>query len=108
MTCGDFSGITIIRGDDSDAFENSIEIEIDTDLDLTGCSAILQVANLKWSFEDITSKVLVWVISKEESLRLKEGVESASMKIFDANGKAMTVITSFPVYIEPQVVDNER
>lgn len=106
MACN-LKGITITRGDDSDALGNTIKIVLKTELDLVDYTAIFQVKTLKWHFDDITSKELEIVFTREQTLELDEGVEYGALKIFDNDQKAITVFRDIPIYVKTQVVDNE-
>lgn len=106
MACN-LKGITITRGDDSDALGNTIKIVLKTELDLTDYTAIFQVKTLKWYFNNITGKELEIVFTRDQTLSLDEGVEYAALKIFDNDQKAITVFRDIPIYVKTQVVDNE-
>lgn len=103
----DTKGFTITQGDDSNALGNTMGFELETDLDLTGYRAIFQIARLQWKFDDITSKELSFVVTKEQSYELMEGVEYGALKIFDADNRPVTIIRDIPVYVKTQVVDND-
>lgn len=107
MSCDVKKGFTVTQGDDSNALGNTIDIEIETDLDLTGFKAVFQIADIRWKFEDITSKILPIVVSAEQSMQLQPGVEYGALKITDADGKAITVIRDIPIYVKTKVVDND-
>lgn len=101
------NGLVITQGDDSNALNNTITIELDTDLDLTGYTAAFQISNIRWTFDDITDKLLTFVITREQSLQLTDGVEYGALKIFDNENRAITVLRDVPIYVKTQVVDNE-
>lgn len=100
-------GIVITQGDDSNALGNTIKIILNTELDLENFTAAFQIGSLRWTFDDITSKELEIVVTKEQSKQLAEGVEYAALKVFDSAGRAITIIRDVPVYVKTQVVDNE-
>lgn len=99
-------GIVITRGDDSDAFNNKIAITITTDLDLTGYTAVFQIAKEQWIFTDITSKVLNIIIDKDRSMKFKEGTHYAALKIYEPSGTCKTMFRDIPVYVREIAVDN--
>lgn len=99
-------GIVITRGDDSNAFNNTITITIKTDLDLSGYRAIFQIGKEQWIFDDITSKVLNIVISKDQSMKFKEGTFYAALKLFQPDGLCKTMFRDIPVYVREMVVNN--
>lgn len=99
-------GLVITRGDDSNAFNNTITVEIETDLDLTGYKAIFQIGKQQWIFEDITSKYLDIIITKEQSMKFCEGTYYAGLKIYEPNGLCKTAFRDIPVYVREIAVDN--
>lgn len=101
-------GIVITRGDDSDAFDDSITIRITTDLDLTGYSAIFQIGKQQWTFPDISSKEVNIVITKEQSMKFCEGTYYAAFKIYQPDGLCKTIFRDIPVYVKEIVVDNPK
>lgn len=104
--CGCQSGITIVQGDDTNALGNSIVFTLETDLDLTGYTAIFQVESLQYKWEDITSKELFLVFNREETSSLSVGTQMGALKIFDDSDLAVTVIRNIPVNVLPLVVNN--
>lgn len=99
-------GIVITRGDDSNSFNNNILINIKTELDLTGYTAIFQIGKHQWKFDDITGKVLNIVVDKEVSMGFKEGTYFGALKIFEPSGLCKTVFRDVPVYVREIAVDN--
>ena len=63
--------IIITQGDDSNAIGGNIVLELDTDLDLKGWTARFQIGEQVWDFDDITSKELNLVITKEQSAQTR-------------------------------------
>lgn len=106
MNCGCQEGFTIVQGDDTNALGNSIVFTLETDLDLTGYSAIFQVENLQYKWNDITSKILSLVFTREQTSTLESGTYLGALKIFDENNLAVTVIRNIPVNVLPLAVDN--
>lgn len=104
--CGCQGGFTIVQGDDTNALGNSIVFTLETELDLTGYSAIFQVEELQYKWTDITSKILNLVFTREETATLEPGRYMGALKIFDDNDLAVTVIRDIPVNVLPLVVDN--
>lgn len=104
--CGCQTGFTIVQGDDTNALGNSIVFTLETDLDLTGYSAIFQVEDLQYKWDDITSKILALIFTREQTATLSEGTFMGALKIFDENDLAVTVIRNIPVNVLPMVVDN--
>lgn len=99
--------LVLTQGDDSNALGDSIHIELDTDLDLTGFTARFQIGKLMWDFNDITSKDIYLVITAAESAKLPVGDNWGALKIFDQNGLAKTIIRNIPILVKKKVVDNE-
>lgn len=104
--CGCPKGITIVQGDDTNALGNSIVFTLKTDLDLTGYSAVFQVEELRYEWNDITSKELSLVFNREQTATLEEGVHLGALKIYDNNDLAVTVIRNISVTVLPLVVEN--
>jgi len=100
-------GIVITRGDDSNAFNNNITITLNTELDLTGYTAIFQIGkDQQWRFDNITDKVLNIIIDKTRSMSFKEGTYYAALKIFEPSGLCKTMFRDIPVYVRQMVVNN--
>lgn len=99
--------IQLTRGDDSDALGEKINLIIDTELDLTGWSATFQLANFRQHFEDISSKKLPLVFSKNDSKKLPLGFIEGALKIYNPKGKAHTVIRDIGFEILSEVVRND-
>ena len=100
------SVITLRQGDDSNALGREIKIALDTDLDLTGFTAVFQLGDFRQEFDDITSKELFVVIPAAESEKLTVGKMDGALKIYDANKLALTVAVEIKFNIEEKVVDN--
>jgi hypothetical protein len=98
--------IVIVRGDDTDALNNTWEIELETDYNLLNVKAILEIGPLVYEYDDITSKIIPLTISAEDSMKLEEGIENMSIKIIDENGKSVTILKALPVTITSEVVHN--
>lgn len=98
--------IIITQGDDSNAIDGNIVLELDTDLDLKGWTARFQIGEQVWDFDDITSKELNLVITKEQSAQMPVGDNWGALKIYDASGLAKTVIRNIKVIVRAEVVSN--
>lgn len=99
--------IQLTRGDDSDALGEKIVLNLQTDIDLTGWSAVFQLANFRQKFEDISNKVLSLVFSKKDTKRLPLGLILGGLKIYNSEGKAHTVIRDIPFEVLSEVVRND-
>lgn len=97
----------ITRGDDSDALGSKHFIIINTKLDLTGFTATFQLANFRQKYDDITSKKLPLVFTKEQSKKLPLGLILGGLKIYNPEGKAHTVIRDIPFEVLSEVVRND-
>lgn len=104
--CNSQNTITIVQGDDTNALNNSIVFTLETDIDLTGYSAIFQVESLQYKWDDISSKELFLVFTKQQTATLEAGMYMGALKIFDPSNLAVTVIRNIPVNVLPMVVDN--
>lgn len=102
------SVITLRQGDDSNALGRETKITIETDLDLTGFKAVFQLGTFQQEFTDITSKELFVVIPRDASANLPAGELDGALKIYDANGLALTVAAKIKFNIEKKVVDNVK
>jgi hypothetical protein len=96
-----------VRGDDSDALQNTWEIELETDYDLFGCKAIFQIGPLSYEYDDIESKILPFVVSAEDSMKLEEGLYNGSLKIIDRDNKEITIVKAIPITVTSEVVKND-
>ena len=99
-------GIVITRGDDSNAFNNTITISMTTELDLTGYKAVFQIGKEQWIFDDITEKIINIVVDKDTSMKFHEGTYYAALKIFEPDGLCKTVFRDIPVYVREIAVNN--
>ena len=106
MTCGCQKGIMIRQGDDTNALGNSITFVLNTEIDLTGFTAVFQVDSVRYEWDDITSKRLELVLTAEQTATLPVGTSYGALKIYDADGLANTIIANIPVYVQPMVVEN--
>lgn len=100
------SVIRLTRGDDSNALGEEIKIVLKTDMDLTGFKAVFQLGGYQQVFDDITSKELIIIIPKEESINLEVGAMEGGVKLYDANGLARTIVKDIKFMIEREVVNN--
>lgn len=100
------SVITLRQGDDSNALGRETKITLDTDLDLSGFRAVFQLGDFRQEFTDITSKELLIVIPRDASANLPVGELDGALKIYDANGLALTVADEIKFLIEEKVVEN--
>ena len=99
--------IQITRGDDTDALGVKNYIVINTERDLTGWSAVFQLASFKIKYSDISSKKLPLVISKEDSKKLPLGFNNGALKIYNPEGKACTVVRDIAFEVLSEVVRND-
>lgn len=104
--CGCQAGFNIVQGDDTNALGDSIIFYLETDLDLTGYKAVFQVESLRYEWNDITTKELSLVFTREQTSTLAEGTYLGALKIYDNNDLAVTVIRNIPVNVLPMVVEN--
>ena len=104
--CSCQQGFIIVQGDDTNALGNSIIFYLETDLDLTGYTAVFQVESLRYEWDDITSKELSLVFTREQTKTLEVGTYLGALKIYDENGLAATVIRNIPVNVLSEVVEN--
>lgn len=98
--------IMLTQGDDSNAMGRSIEITIETEEDLTGWSAIVQLEQFQWEFDDLTAGPLEWVITRDITEQLAPGEHLAAIKLFDSNDLCATVKRDIPVFVNTLVVEN--
>ena len=100
-------GIITRRGDDTNALGIAILFNLNTDLDLTGYTAVFQVNDLRYTWDDITSKRLEMHFTREQTMTLPVGTSYGALKIYDNNGLAITVKSNIPVRVQRLMVDNE-
>lgn len=98
--------IMLTQGDDSNAMGRSIEITIETEEDLTGWSAFVQLEQFQWEFDDLTAGPLEWVITRDITEQLAPGEHLAAIKLFDSNDLCATVKRDIPVFVNTLVVEN--
>ncbi len=102
--------IELRRGDDLDFAGTNHKIEIETDeesgIDLSTWKAILQIAQVKHVFEDLSDKVIPIEISKEESEDLPLGNQLLKIKCIDSEHKYGTIEFGIRFLIKPKEVDN--
>lgn len=103
------STITIIQGDDTDFNGNTaLKVNINTDIDLTGFKGRFQLKSIVKDYADVTSKSVNIVLTKEETNNLPSGSATGAFKLFDTNGKALTVVKDIPFVILKKQVKNEQ
>ena len=100
--------IDLTKGDATDAFGNiAFNININTTVDLTGCTARFQVGTIKKDFADITSKVCTVILSSTETDTLPEGLTYGGFKLFDSDEKPLTIVRDIGFRVASKVVDND-
>ena len=99
--------ITLTRGDDSDALGAKHYLLLNTELDLTGFTATFQLVNFRCKYDDITSKKLPLIFSKNDTKKLTLGFITGALKIYNPEGKAYTVIRDIAFEILSEVVKND-
>lgn len=84
--------IVLFKGDDSDfAWNQNIEITLETEMDLTGFRAKFSFMDFTQEFADITSKKLVLVFPATATASFPLGAADASIVLYDSDGKARTI-----------------
>lgn len=106
MTCECQKGIILRQGDDSNALGNSIVFNLNTDLVLTGYKAVFQVGEVRYEWNNITSKRLELRITAEQTATLPVGTTIGGLKIYDNANRPVTVL-EIPVRVQPIIVQNE-
>lgn len=92
--CNCNKSIIILRqGDDTNFNGNTITINMNTKIDLTGWTAIFQLQDLKINFDDISNKKINLVISQEQTNKLEAGDFNGWIKLQDKEGRQCTVYT---------------
>lgn len=97
--------LKLIQGDDSNAFGGYIKLKLKTDQDLTGWYLILQIFNFQWRYNDLTSKEIEIVISRDITAQMPVGTTKGAIKLFDQNDLCRTV-ADVPVYVGKLQVEN--
>lgn len=106
-SCACQKGIIIRQGDDTNALGMAIIFNLNTDLDLTGFKAVFQVNDLRYTWDDITSKRLEMHFTREQTATLPLGTSYGAFKVYDNNDLAVTVLSNIPVRVQPLIVENE-
>ena len=84
--------IVLFKGDDSDfAWNQNIEITLETEMDLTDFRAKFSFMDFTQEFADITSKKLVLVFPATATSSFPLGAADASIVLYDSDGKARTI-----------------
>lgn len=106
-SCACQKGIIIRQGDDTNALGMAIIFNLNTDLDLTGFKAVFQVNDLRYTWDDITSKRLEMHFTREQTATLPLGTSYGAFKVYDNSDLAVTVLSNIPVRVQPLIVENE-
>jgi len=101
------SYIILFKGDDSDFTGNqTIEVKIDTTLDLTNCKATFKFLDYVQTFNSIpASKVLQLTFPAAQTKLWSLGSFDAEMWLTDANNKRRTVANRIHIVITKSVKD---
>lgn len=105
--------VPITIGDDSDAYGNPwLRITLNTELDLTGSTARFQIGNpalvtVDFTTDIVKTKILDITLTKEDTIKLKPTRIPSALKLFDAEGKSLTVIKDIIIVASEKVVDNK-
>lgn len=95
-----------IRQGDSSNFFYKIQLEIDTELDLTGYTGYFQVGALKpLNYPDITSKVITIELNNKLTSRLRPGEYTGYLKLITPTGDVGTSEPVLIIKILPEVVN---
>lgn len=94
--------IEVFRGDDSDALGyQTITATIQTEVDLSGCSAHFVFLDFEQVFTEIPEdKRLTIVIPASQSRKFPVGIQFATVYIVDNEGKKRTFSTNVPVIVK--------
>ena len=98
--------IPVVRGDDTNALGAKITINLSTELDLTGFTAVFQAGDFRQTFSDITGKRLEVVIPRADTALLPLGVVQGALKIYDAQGLAKTICRDISLLVSREAVAN--
>lgn len=98
--------LTIYKKDDTDFFQN-INININTEQDLTSWTARVQLGSVVKSFSDISEKKIVFVLSSKDTAKLSEGVHGLYVKFTDNTGKQGSIDTGFKVKVLTEIVQDD-
>ena len=108
MTCPcNGNVIKLVKGDSTDFNGNQfLSIILNTEMDLTDFNALFFLSDIIHEFDDITSKELEIVLSKEETAALPVGLIDGRLVLIDPQGRRITVSTSIPFFVQ-SVVDGK-
>ena len=98
--------INLTQGDDSNALNEKIVINLNSDLDLIGYTAVFQLEHYIQKWDNITSKKLEVVIPRSATEKLTVGSHKGALKIYDQNGLAKTIIKDIKFNVSRKVVEN--
>ncbi len=99
--------IEIRRGDDLNAFGKEVVLVLNTEQDLSSCRAVFEVDGFRQEWNDITSKRLPIIMTREDTQKLKAGHRFGYVKVYDENNLAETVKKEICVVVHPEVVKND-
>lgn len=98
--------LVLFRGDDSDfALNQNIWIQLDTDVDITGCRLFFQMMGITKELtldEDKASKL---IFSADETKLMPIGAFDASMFLLDENNKRRTLSNKLAVKVTTNVAE---
>lgn len=100
--------IYLTQGDDSNALNERIMINLNTERDLTGYTAVFQLEEFRQEWDDISSKKLELIVPRSVTKKLTVGQHKGGLKIYDKKGLAKTVINNIKFYVSREVVENAR
>lgn len=100
--------LEVRRGDDLNAFGKEVVVTLNTERDLISCRAVFELDGFRQEWDDVTSKRLLLVMTREDTYKLKVGQRFGHVKIYDQNNLAETVEKEISVFVHPEVVKNEQ
>lgn len=102
--------VIIRQGDATDFADNkSLTINLsNTPDDLAGYRGRFQLGKVIKDYADITSKSIEIILNADETEKVSEGLQYASFKLFDAEGRPCTILEKIPYRVLPKRVENDE
>lgn len=99
--------IYITRGDDTN-FNNYkfLTFNIDTEIDITGWSAVFTLGGVSYTFDNIESKTFSLVLSAEDTQKIPYGNNEGLLYFYDSDKRRKLVSNSIPFYVTKNPTGN--
>ncbi|MBQ8636329.1 hypothetical protein IJX73_00910 [bacterium] len=101
--------ITIIQGDDTNFLDDQfLLITFNTDIDLSGFTAIFSLENVTLTYGNLSSKTFNIVLSNDITSNLTIGKKYGEIKLIDTSNRIKTITSVIPFLIKKGVNEDIR